>query len=159
MHTMMLLPDKLGYSAQPGAAAMAVSLDSPGAAYRAAEARQASRVMAGWQCTPAEYQYLRALYRTGTSSGALPFVAQLVLDGPAVRQYEARFVPGSFRLAGVSGDTLAVSAEMEVVLAAGQEEDEDEEFYAALTAMYEAFGQAAGSVGDDLYRIVNNMPR
>lgn len=157
MHTMLLVPSKAGYSGQQGAEAASVALDSPAAAYRAVEARPAARVSASWQCSPADYQYLRALYRTGTSQGSLPFLAGLVLDGPELRAYVARFIPGSLRLASVQGLTLSVSAELEVTLMAG--DDVDAGYYAALTAMYEAYGRYdAALIGLSLEELVEALP-
>jgi hypothetical protein len=113
-----------------------------------------SRVSVSWNVGAADYNYLVAFYFTAIREGALPFLMDVVLDDPLVRQLQAMLVPGSFVFDGVNGMTYRVRAEVEVSPIRLSDSDE------LMIDMFETEGEFWGDVLLDLDHLVTvTMPR
>lgn len=106
-------PDQDSYEAAPGSEVLSVKLDGGVSRSRRDFIGAAAGFRVQWTLTPTEYQYLDSFFKH-IKNGSLPFLIDLILDGPVMLEYTAKFVPGSYKLAKQSGLTYIVSAELEV---------------------------------------------
>lgn len=114
MYKLMLPPDEESYSVEQSAESVTrVQLDGGAGRYRQVLFGVSDIVTVSWVCDENEYDYLRALYR-GTKEGALPFLADLIIDKSELMEYTCHFVPKSFKLDSVKGLAYNVSASLEV---------------------------------------------
>lgn len=115
MDKLLLCPTAAGYSAQQNPSTLSVALDGGAGRYRADILNASFLVNVLWVCDQEKYDYLSAFERTATKRGSLPFLIDLILDDSELIEHEARFVPGSYRLAQVDGVVYRVEAVLEVV--------------------------------------------
>lgn len=143
MAKLHLKPISAGYSAQQASGVLSVILDGGASRYRRDVLHGAFRVTATWACNREQYDYLCAFFRTATEGGSLPFEVSLRLDAEKRKDYEASFIPDTFRLARMEGRLRIVEAELEVAkpFDAGQESADE-----AVISAYEA---AHGGGGEE----------
>jgi len=124
MYKLQLQPDSSSYSVTDGTEVVSTSLDGGAGRYRRDIVNASSIVTCQWTLNRDQYQYIRAFYRSGVESGSLPFLIDLVLDMPYLREFEAYFIPNSMKLSEQKGYMYRVSANLEVTpLAADTEYD------------------------------------
>lgn len=131
MRTMAIAPDKSGFIATPQGSALGVAHASPWSKVGARPRARGYEVEVAWTVGPMDYMYLRAFHRL-TASGSLPFLVDLPAGSAAPGEHVARFVPGSFRLSGISGETHTVTAVLEAHPTAADDPDADAALIAAL---------------------------
>lgn len=138
-----LLPAKSGYSVgeRPGAVLRA-PLEGGRSRMRRDMLDPAPIVSVQWNLTARKYDQLQAFHRHATRRGADPFLIDLVIDEAALVRHTARFVPDSFRLAGIEGGKYIVQAQLEAEPTAGDTSALDE----ALVMMFGVYGS-----GDAVY--------
>lgn len=142
MRKLLLAPSQAGYSATDGAAALEAALSGGMPRSRLDFLGAIARVEAQWSVGPADFQYLRAFFRTGSGQTSEPFLIDLVLDDFELTEYTAKFVPGSLRITKVVGQTTSCSAQLHV-----QPQPIDEDLDNAILDSYEIYG----SGGSDFY--------
>lgn len=113
MAKLLIPPSQDGYTAADGWEVASVQLDGGAPRTRRDVLGAVARVAVTWVVGPGEYRYLRAFYRS-TYNGALPFTIDLLLDEAILTEYEAKFIPGTFRLAAQRGWSYTVTTELEV---------------------------------------------
>ncbi len=91
-----------------------------------------------WVIDKSAYNYITAFFRTTIVRGTLPFTVDLIIADAVMAEYQAVFVPGTFRLAAIRGDAYFVTGTLEVKQAAV-----DEEYDQALVDIYEIYGAEA----------------
>src|SRR5687768_16414160 len=106
MAKLYLCPLSSGYAAQQKSGVLSVELDGGASRYRRDILNCAFLVNVAWLCDEEEYDYLCAFQRTATLNGSLPFSIDLTLDESGPSEYEAYFVPDTFRLAQIEGSVL-----------------------------------------------------
>lgn len=157
MRKLYLPPDQAGYSAKPGLEVLSAQLDGGAPRYRRDVIGATARVTLQWTLVASALQYLQAFYRTGVSRGADWFLIDLILDGAAMAEYQAHFVPGSFEIKSRQGRGFVVGAELDVVPCAA-----DEAFDEAIIGLFEAGGYGRAGMPDlleQLGELVNeNLP-
>lgn len=110
-----LAPEKQGYTHQDGNEVISVALDGGLSRTRKDKINAAMTVSVQWSCDKITYNYMRSFYRGVTESGALPFLIDLLIDDACtLTEVEARFVPGTFRLASHSGINYIITATLEI---------------------------------------------
>lgn len=114
MQKIKIKPDRANYNFKYGPAPKTVDLDGGAPLYRADYIGENTVISVKWVLTQVQYDYIMAFYRTGTGNGSLPFLIDLVLEGSALAEYTARFVPKTFGLTEQSGGVYVVEAEINV---------------------------------------------
>lgn len=109
-----LTPDSSGYSAKFGNEVLSAKLAGGRSRRRRDIIGASHNVSVEWIMTPDEYSYLKLFYAE-RQNGALPFLMDLILDGPFPLEYEVSLVEDTFKLASQAGATYIVTAELEVV--------------------------------------------
>jgi hypothetical protein len=110
-----LAPEKARYGAQAGAAVARQPVLGGHARTRLDQLGAPLAVKASWMLNRAEFAYLGAFYRQLIDHGSAPFLIDLLAGQAVPIECEAKFVPGSFSLNGVSGETHSCDASLEVV--------------------------------------------
>lgn len=104
------------YSAMPSAtAAIAIELDGGAPRVRRDKLGSAYTITVQWSVGPDDFNYLMAFWRTGTAEGSLPFLIDLLIDEAETGEYQATFVPGTFKLYSKSGLTYVLQASLSVI--------------------------------------------
>lgn len=114
MRTLFAVPSKASYAVDIGAEILRAQLSGGPSRFRRDFIGAVATVNVMWNAPPQMFDYLQAFYRTAISQASDPFLIDLVLDGFSLTQYEARFIPGSFRITGVAGLETSVTAQLEV---------------------------------------------
>ncbi len=135
LNKLKLTPDSSSYSVTDGKEVVATQLDGGAARYRRDILGATSTVSVSFILGTVEYSYLRAFYKALVSSGATPFLIDLILDKPELTEHKAYFVPGSIQLTAQKGLTYWVSAQLEVYPVAMTEDD------FTFAALYGEFGE------------------
>jgi hypothetical protein len=150
MRKLVLTPSEAGYSATPGSDVLSVQLSGGPSRTRLDFVGSVATVNVSWNIPVDAFNYLQAFYRTGAQQGGEPFLIDLILDGAALVEYEAKFIPESYQVVGVQGLTTMVTAQLEVKPAAV-----DAAYDEALMDAYEAYGDQVGTALDALAYLVN----
>ena len=110
---LVLAPEKAGYSGEFGNEVVSTNLPGGPSRQRRDQIGASDLVSVSWVASDAEYRYLQAFFR-GTGAGSRPFKIDLVLDSEELTEYEARLVPGSWRLDEFRGKSYTVKAQLEL---------------------------------------------
>lgn len=111
----LVVPEFSGYAEKDGTTTISTQLEGGAPKYRADVGNASANVDVTWIVNGFSYQYLRAFYNTGTSSGSLPFTIQLYLDKSTLTNHLAYFVPGTFSVSSIeAGPWFTVSASLNV---------------------------------------------
>ena len=102
-----------------------------------------------WALTALEYQYFLAFWRT-LEEGALPFLIDLVLEGPDLVEYVAQFLPGTVGTSEPSPEAFTVDATLEV-----EPSVPDPETDQSIVDLFTVYGLDGPSVLDRLAQFVN----
>lgn len=113
MSKLVIPPNSEGYTAQDGTELLSVQLDGGLPRVRRDLLGAAVRVHLGWTVSAAHYRYLRAFYNIYIND-AQPFLIDLLFNEMNLKEYQALFVPGSFKLTGQAGLTYTVEADIDV---------------------------------------------
>lgn len=135
-----LPPAQAGYTVDPQADTLQATLGSGPSRFRLDMIGAVSKASVQWRLARVEHEYLEAFFRSAVP-GSLPFLIDLILDGPDPAEYTARLIPGSKRLTGVPGLLRVVDAVLEV-----RPRPTDAEFDLAVVALFGLYG----SEGEDL---------
>lgn len=150
---LFLPPAQAGYTVDPQADTLQASLGSGPSRFRRDMIGAVSRVSVQWRLGRTEHEYLEAFLRSEVP-GSLPFLIDLILDGPDLAEYTARLMPGSKRLSSVQGLLRAVDAVLEV-----RPRPTDTELDLALVALFSLYGEDGDALLDLLAELVNvDMP-
>ena len=144
-----LIPSQASYSADYGAEAEFVALDGGPARARATFVGAVARVSVAWNLNPLQADYLLAFYRASSKRGVLSFTVPLILDDGSVRDYEARFIPGTLKLTGVQGLEVSYSAQLEARPLDDYDDDE------TLIMLFDEYEELADDVLLSLEQLVN----
>lgn len=109
-----LLPEQNSYGVGFSQDAIGVKLSGGGMRLRADFVGATSTVQASWLADIDDMTDFDSFWEFDTLKGTLPFLADLILNGPWPLQYLVRQVPGSYRVNQVRGRSLRVSMELEV---------------------------------------------
>lgn len=115
MAKLLLCPLRAGYAAQQRPGALQVELDGGASRFRLDILYGSFLVEVAWSCNEEQYDYLCAFHRTATASGSLPFDIDLKIDSSQMLEYQAHFVPGTFRTPVFGGGRYRVESVLEVV--------------------------------------------
>jgi len=145
-------PEQDGYSVAPGKTTLSVQLDGGASRSRLDMLGATFPVSVEWNFSPAEYKYAFAFYNSVTKSGSLPFLIDLLLDAPEINEYEAKFVPDTFKLSSQRGWNYKVTAQLEV-----KPLEPDEEFNLAYVDLINEYGsfEALTAATNQLEILVN----
>jgi hypothetical protein len=111
-------PDSDGYSVDHTNPVIDTALDGGPSRFRLGQIGAPAIATVQWTLARQAYDYLMAFFRTTIKMGSLPFTVYLIVDGHAPASYTVHIVPGTFKLAGQSGLSYIVTAQLEVVVAA-----------------------------------------
>ncbi len=115
MPKLILPPEQSGYAVDFGSDQIRVVDDSPQGKYSRNVFNNAPKVNCTWICDATEYAYIAQAERASRTHGGLRFDVDLLLDDcPSLTTYKAKFVPGTFSLKSVQGETFTVSAQLEI---------------------------------------------
>ncbi|RLC78863.1 MAG: hypothetical protein DRI61_09080 [Chloroflexi bacterium] len=115
MDTLSLTPNQAGYGFSDGDEVLSVKLDGGASRYRKDIANASKTVSVVWTLGPTDYATFRTFFRDTVSSGALPFLIDLLVETENLVTYKAYFVVGSVKSGQNSGKTFTVSAQLEIV--------------------------------------------
>lgn len=152
-------PDQDGYSVEKSAeSVIRIQLDGGAGRYRQDLFGVSDLVSCQWILDGDQYNYLQSFYRSH-SSGAMPFMANLIVEHAELKPYECRFMPNSFKLTGVKGLAYFCSATLECTPI----EDINTELDADIVYLADMFGPDYAAhftqVETLLHKIVNiNIP-
>lgn len=150
MRKLQVLPSQSGYSAELAENTRRAQLEGGPSRTRLDFVGGVATVSASWNLPMAGFTYLQAFYRTATQQASEEFLVDLILDEAPLREYTAKFIPGSWRITNVRGGTTTVAAALEVKpLPVDEATDE------AVMDAYEVYGEDVTSVFDALERLVN----
>lgn len=150
MRTLILAPDQATYDVTDATQVVSVQLDGGMSRTRADIENGTSIVTAEWSIDPAQYQYLRAFYRTASQNASEPFNIDLILDQPGLTTHVATFVAGSMKLASQAGLTYVVTASLEV-----QPVVQNDDLNNSIMDMFESYGEYSYIVLNELEKFVN----
>lgn len=145
-----LVPSQAGYSVDYGQASLYVELSGGPGASRRDFLGNVARVSVSWSLPTSEANYLLSFRRSATNYESEPFLIDLCIDEAEIKEYEAKFIPGSFRLIGYRGNERSYAAELEVKPSMG-----DVDYDAALVMMYDNYGENGGEILNLLEELVN----
>lgn len=147
---LLLPPSQAGYGVDYGQASLYVELSGGPGASRRDFLGNVARVSASWSLPPEEANYLLAFRRSSVNYESEPFLIDLCIDGADLREYQAKFIPGSFRLVGYRGNERSYTAELEV-----KPVREDADYDAGLVLMFENYGDEGALILNLLEELVN----
>lgn len=145
-----LPPSQAGYGVEYGQASLYVELSGGPGASRRDFLGNVVRVSVSWSLPPEEANYLLAFRRTITNYESEPFLIDLCIDEAELKEYQAKFIPGSFRLVGYRGNERSYAAELEV-----EPVMVDPDYDAAVVMMYEIYGDGGTEILNLLEELVN----
>lgn len=133
-------PEQAGYAVTDGTETVSIQLDGGLSRSRKDILNSSSLVNVSWLLSPSYYEYLRAFYKETTAggTGATPFLIDLILDEYVLTEHTAKFVPGSMTLAGMSGQSYKIQAQLEV-----EPIVYDDGYFLAIMALVDQFGDDA----------------
>lgn len=153
MYKLTLAPDQSGYAAAEGAKQVYNRLDGGSGRTRRDYLNGVYKVDVQWTATEDDYLYLQTFHRV-TMEGSEPFLMDLLLTDYQLKEYECRFIPGTWRLTTVKGQSYIVKAQLEVNPGVN-----DDDLDAGIVITYEAFGPEGGLAYTDIAKFVNvTMP-
>jgi hypothetical protein len=134
MSKFLIPPNVDGYGHQQNAESLSAELDGGAPKVRRDIIGAAFLLDLSWVLDREGYTYARAFYRTATDHGSLPFTIDLIIEEDGLVEYEARFVPGSWKLSGQRGLSYSVTAQVWVSPPINPDEATDD---AAIISAYE----------------------
>ncbi|WP_156523234.1 hypothetical protein [Bordetella ansorpii] len=149
-------PLKAGYGGEPAFGVSRIELAGGPGRYRATPEPQEHMLTASWLLQEHEYSAFMGFVRSVARTGGAPFLADLIIDDAAVREYAARIVPGTLRLVSIAGNVYTVSAQLEVE-SLPEVRDPSTDYWASVILFLAVYGSvaAAREVWDLLAKLVN----
>lgn len=148
-------PSQSGYAEEPREAAFMYRVEGGRPRGRQDFDEVDSTVVCTWRLRPGPYGQLMAFYRAATEGplGPQSFEVDLVLDGPTLERYSARFKPGTMKLESFDGSTYTARASLEIERLTPIDANYD----VAVVDMFEeyGFGEEALAVLAALAELVN----
>lgn len=114
-YKLVLTPLRSSYSVTDGAEVIRTDVAGGKPRYRRDIMGAASAVDVEWLVSRAEYDYLRAFYKSVVTEGSRWFFVDLILDEQTLTEHEAMFIPGSMALSNVAGGYCTVTAQLDVM--------------------------------------------
>ncbi len=145
MEKLPIPPNQEGYAVEFGDEIVSVILDGGMSRSRQDILGATSIINVSWDLNPTDYTYMMAFYNSVAAKGALPFYIDLYMDLPTLTEHEAKFVKGTFKLAGQRGLEFIVSAQLEV-----KPLPIDNEYNASIITLLAVYG-------DDLELFLNEL--
>lgn len=112
MQRLMLTPTAAGYDAQIGGLVLMQQLDGGQPRFERDVLGASHSVSLAWATSAAGYQYLLAFYRVWLRNPSQPFIARLIIEDHAMRDYQCQFMPNTFALSSKSGPVYNVGAQI-----------------------------------------------
>ena len=154
MRKLTLVPSQAGYGVGLGNEVLVAQLSGGPSRTRSDFLGAVASASVSWTLGPDAFDYLQAFYRTATRNAAEPFLLDMVLDGALLREYQVKFVPGSYQIVGVQGLTTTVQASLEVRPAPVDHADDE-----ALLDLFEDYGDELDDTLFGIAELVNvTMP-
>ena len=113
------IPEEAGYTVDHANEVVSVRLNGGRSRVRADISGSTHGVSATWLLDRLDYQQFVKFINTKTLRGALPFLADLIIDFWAPTQYKCLMVPGSMKTTKVEGFSYRVSMDLEVEQVSG----------------------------------------
>lgn len=116
VYTCKVVPEYSGYSLKEGLIITGINIDGGTMRIRKDITSANFTITVQWFTDSDGYEYLKALYNTGTNKGALPFTIGLYADKDHLTTHTAYFVPDTFVLSSVeAGPWFSISATLSVI--------------------------------------------
>lgn len=113
--TLALVPESTTFSANVGDGVLSVKLDGGASRYRRNYIGSTYDVKCSWVLNKAQYEYMKAFYRTACNDGSTPFYLKMIFEDGELKPYKAYFKPKSLTTSGPdAGQVFNVSADFEV---------------------------------------------
>ena len=113
LYQCVIVPDSVGFSAGYNASSKSAKLDGPASRLGRSVKSNLRTASVSWTLIQSEYDYIRALYRTGTKRGALPFLIPLIFEANELAFYYCNFITGSFEVSNAGGINYKIQASIE----------------------------------------------
>lgn len=114
MAKLLLTPERTRFEVNRSEETIAVELDGGLPKLRRDIINGAFKIPVRWRCNPSQYRYLNAFYETELDFGSRTFTIDLLINDAIEQTYTAQFEPGTMKLAGNSGLTYVVNADLVV---------------------------------------------
>lgn len=116
MRKLLLRPNSSGYTATAGNEVVSAATEGGASRSRRDFIGAPSMINVAWMLDEDGFDYLNAFFRTGTKSGSLPFLCDLLLERAGLIEHTCKFVPGSFKpIASTAAFTFNAMATFEVL--------------------------------------------
>lgn len=110
----VIVPDSVGFNVAPVASSKFAKLDGAASRFGRSVKSNLKTASLSWNLIESEYDYIRALYRTVTKRGALPFLIPLIVEANSIGLYYCNFVPGVFKISNAGGIAFKIEAMIEI---------------------------------------------
>lgn len=110
-----LRPEQATYAVGAPTGIVTTELDGGFSRSRRDIISSASIIDCTWFLNLDQFQYMKAFFNTRTNRGIDPFLIDLLLDQPYLVEYEAKFVPDSFKMVDPLGLSRKITAQLEVI--------------------------------------------
>lgn len=105
------IPLQAGYSAETDSGVITQQLDGGPPRFRRVSSNNISNVSCSFNFDELGYQYVMAFYRIWMRTPSKPFMVEMFLDDPEVKEYRCWFVPNSVKLTSKKGLRYRVSVQ------------------------------------------------
>lgn len=149
-------PTQASFAAEFGDGSLSIALEGGSGRYRAGPENQADAVNVTWVLEGERYSSLMGFWRNMRRLGGGPFLIDLSLHSHEMVEYQAYFVPRTFRLVARQGRIFTVAAQLQV-LAKPEFDDATLDYWGSLVMMLAIYGSipAAKEILNLLAKLVN----
>lgn len=105
------IPLQSGYGAETDSGVITQQLDGGPPRFRRVSSNNIGSVSCSFNFDELGYQYVMAFYRIWMRTPSKPFIVEMLLDDPEVKDYRCWFVPNSVKLNSVNGLRYKVSVQ------------------------------------------------
>lgn len=106
------IPLEAGYNAEADSGVITQQLDGGPPRFRRVSSNNIGSVNCLFNFDELGYQYVMAFYRIWMRTPSKPFMVEMFLDDPEVKEYRCWFVPNSVKLTSKSGPRYRVSVQL-----------------------------------------------
>lgn len=153
MAKLRFAPILAAYATDPGQSVIGTELDGGMGAYRTDILNPADKVNCQWVLPSKEdYREFVIFYKGPGKEGAATFLMDLVIDDPDPIERTCRFIPGTYKLVSIQGQTYTVQAQLEV-----EPLYLDPDYYDTLYMLIEEYGslEAAQAMLNQFNQLIN----
>lgn len=146
-YKLLLSPQRSAYAVAPAVGeTLRTQLEGGMGRYRRGLLNPSRTVTVTWKAEGAEYDYLAAFYATVVAEGSRFFRIDLVIDTIEPVEHEAAFIPDSWSISGIRGNTITVTAQLEA-----RPKIRDYDADSLLLALVEEYGLVDWMVNAELF--------